>query len=65
MTLPESRAAFWGVILSAELCVVVLEFVMCCCVMKSVRKFRLRRLLLTMLLTNAVSFLLGILYILL
>ncbi|MBQ7220270.1 MAG: hypothetical protein IJS28_04745 [Synergistaceae bacterium] len=65
MRFPSSQILFWAVIILAELCVVVLEFVMCCCIMKSVYKFRLRRLLFTMLFTNASSFLLGILWILL
>ncbi len=65
MTLPNNRLAFWAVIILCEICVVILEAVMCACIMKSVYKFRLRRLLLIMLITNSASFLLGILWILL
>ena len=65
MPRPKSYAALWEVILAGEVCVVILEAVMCACIMKSVYKFRLRKLLFTMIITNATSFLLGLLWILL
>lgn len=52
----------FSLIIFCELVVVVLEAVMCCCAMNCVYKFTFRRLILTMLLTNSVSFLSGIVY---
>ena len=49
-------------IILCELVVVVLESVMCCCAMNYVYKFTFRKLILTMLFTNFVSFLSGIVY---
>ena len=62
---PKNYLALWTVILLGEMCVVILEFAMSACIMKSVYQFRLRKLLFTMIITNAASFLLGILWILL
>ena len=46
-----------------EFSVVILEFAMSCCVMKSVYAFSLKKLFLTILMTNAVSFTAGVVYV--
>ncbi|MBQ7215463.1 MAG: hypothetical protein IJP54_01140 [Synergistaceae bacterium] len=55
----------WPLLFLYELGVVILEFAMSCCIMRSIHRFSLRKLLLVLFITNTVSFLAGLLYILL
>ena len=58
---PPDSLAFWVLLVLGELCVVVLEAAMCSCAMKEVSG--LRKLFITMLFTNAASFIAGLLYV--
>lgn len=53
---------FWGMMLSGEFTVVVLEFALCLCLMPSVRPSGNGRLFLAVFCTNLVSFLCGVVW---
>ncbi len=58
----------WGLyiaVIIGEVLVVILEFAMSCCIMGSIGKFSLMRLFITILFTNASSFALGLIFMML
>ena len=56
---------FWGILLSGEFAVVVLEFALCLCLMPSIRPSGGGKLFLVVLGTNLTSFILGVVWALL
>ena len=65
LDIPAHSWRLYVAVIIGEVLVVILEFAMSRCIMKSIGKFSLMRLLITILFTNASSFALGLIFMML